>query len=76
MAQSHTRRNRPPHPSRPTTNTPLPPLALAVASEWDAQKIYLQLAQMPLMTLSCTAIQVASDPTAHQLARADGRKDF
>lgn len=42
-------------------------LALAIASEWDAQKTYLQPAQMPLMTLCCTAIdQVASDPTAHQ----------
>ena len=43
------------------------PLALAIASKWDAQKIYLQLAQMKLMTLYCTAIQVARDPTAHQL---------
>jgi len=42
-------------------------LALAVASEWDAQKTYLKPAQMPLMTLCCTAIdQVASDPSAHQ----------
>ena len=42
-------------------------LALAVASEWDAQRTYLQPAQMPLMTLCCTAIdQVASDPTAHR----------
>mmetsp|Transcript_15116 Transcript_15116/g.26992 ORF Transcript_15116/g.26992 Transcript_15116/m.26992 type:complete len:406 (-) Transcript_15116:60-1277(-) len=42
-------------------------LALAVASEWDAQKIYLQPAQMPLMTLCCTAIdQVASDPSVHR----------
>ena len=42
-------------------------LALAIASEWDAQRKYLQPAQMPLMTLCCTAIdQVAADPTAHQ----------
>jgi len=46
---------------------PSPALALAVASEWDSQKTYLQPAQMPIMTLCCTAIdQVASDPTAHQ----------
>ena len=43
------------------------PLALAVASEWDAQKEYLRPAQMPLMTLCCTAIdQVASDPDPHR----------
>lgn len=43
------------------------PLALAIASEWDAQLKYLQPAQMPLMTLACTAIdQVASDPSAHR----------
>eukprot|EP00970_Alexandrium_tamarense_P002831 scaffold391_cov189-Alexandrium_tamarense.AAC.22 len=42
-------------------------LALAVASEWDAQEKVLRPAQMPLMTLCCTAIdQVASDPSAHQ----------
>ena len=46
----------------------LPSLALTVASEWEAQNISLQRAHMPLMTLSCTAIdQVANDPTAHQL---------
>lgn len=46
---------------------PSPALALAVASEWDSQKTYLQPAQMPIMTLCCTAIdQVASDPSAHQ----------
>jgi len=44
------------------------PLALAVAAEWDAQKKYLQPAQMPLMTLCCTAIdQVASNPSPHQI---------
>mmetsp|Transcript_22151 Transcript_22151/g.46381 ORF Transcript_22151/g.46381 Transcript_22151/m.46381 type:complete len:410 (-) Transcript_22151:2600-3829(-) len=42
-------------------------LALAVASEWDSQEKYLRPAQMPLMTLCCTAIdQVASNPTAHR----------
>ncbi|KAL7433827.1 hypothetical protein ACHAXM_003759 [Skeletonema potamos] len=46
---------------------PSPVLALAVAAEWDSQKKYLQPAQMPIMTLCCTAIdQVASDPTPHQ----------
>ena len=44
------------------------PLALAVATEWDSQKKYLQPAQMPLMTLCCTAIdQVASHPLPHQI---------
>ncbi|KAL7541748.1 hypothetical protein ACHAXR_011475 [Thalassiosira sp. AJA248-18] len=47
---------------------PSPTLALAIASEWDSQKTYLQPAQMPLMTLACTAIdQVASNPTMHQI---------
>lgn len=42
-------------------------LALAVASEWDAQEKFLRPAQMPLMTLCCTAIdQVASDPNLHR----------
>lgn len=42
-------------------------LALAVASEWDAQSDYLRPAQMPLMTLCCTAIdQVASQPDSHR----------
>ena len=46
---------------------PSPILAMAVASEWDSQKKYLQPTQMPIMTLCCTAIdQVASDPTAHR----------
>lgn len=48
-------------------SVPSPVLALAVAAEWDSQKQYLQPAQMPIMTLCCTAIdQVASDPTPHQ----------
>ena len=39
------------------------PLAMAVASEWDAQGTRLRPAQMPLMTLCCTAIdQVAAGP--------------
>ncbi|KAL3793143.1 hypothetical protein HJC23_005645 [Cyclotella cryptica] len=43
------------------------PLALAVASEWDAQQKFLRPAQMPLMTLCCTAIdQVASNPNPHR----------
>jgi ATP synthase F1 complex assembly factor 2 len=42
-------------------------LALAVASEWDSQSEYLRPAQMPLMTLCCTAIdQVASHPESHR----------
>lgn len=46
---------------------PALPLALAVAAEWDAQETYLQPAQMPLMTLCCTAIdQLAADPAAHR----------
>jgi ATP synthase F1 complex assembly factor 2 len=43
-------------------------LAIAIASEWDAQKTHLRPAQMPLMTLCCTAIdQVANNPTVHQI---------
>ena len=43
------------------------PLALAVASEWDAQGTHLTPAQMPLMTLCCTAIdQVAGAPGPHR----------
>ncbi|KAL3763033.1 hypothetical protein ACHAW5_000430 [Stephanodiscus triporus] len=46
---------------------PSVPLAMAVASEWDAQGTHLRPAQMPLMTLCCTAIdQVASQPTSHR----------
>jgi ATP synthase F1 complex assembly factor 2 len=42
-------------------------LALAIGSEWDAQKTHLRPAQMPLMTLCCTTIdQVANSPTSHQ----------
>lgn len=43
------------------------PLALAVASEWDDQATHLRPAQMPLMTLCCTAIdQVAGGPGPHR----------
>jgi ATP synthase F1 complex assembly factor 2 len=42
-------------------------LAIAVGTEWDAQLTHLRPAQMPLMTLCCTAIdQVASNPNAHR----------
>jgi ATP synthase F1 complex assembly factor 2 len=42
-------------------------LAIAVGSEWDAQLTHLRPAQMPLMTLCCTAIdQVAANPNAHR----------
>jgi len=42
-------------------------LAIAIASEWDAQKTHLRPAQMPLMTLCCTTLdQVANNPTSHQ----------
>jgi ATP synthase F1 complex assembly factor 2 len=43
------------------------PLAIAIASEWDAQRTHLRPAQMPLMTLCCTAIdQVAPHPESHR----------
>ena len=43
------------------------PLAIAIASEWDAQRTHLRPAQMPLMTLCCTAIdQVAPHPDSHR----------
>jgi ATP synthase F1 complex assembly factor 2 len=43
-------------------------LALAIASEWDAQKTHLRPAQMPLMTLCCTTLdQVANNPSSHQI---------
>lgn len=35
-------------------------LAYMIAAEWDAQKKYLQPANMPLMTLACTALDQAS----------------
>jgi len=35
-------------------------LAWAIAAEWDAQKDYLQVSQMPLMTLACTALDQTS----------------
>lgn len=42
-------------------------LAWAIAAEWDAQEEYLQPAQMPLMTLACTALdQTASTPQIAQ----------
>ena len=38
-------------------------LAMAVAAEWDTQRTFINPAQMPLMTLSCTAMdQTAFDP--------------
>ncbi|KAL3816440.1 hypothetical protein ACHAXA_000090 [Cyclostephanos tholiformis] len=50
-----------------TLSLPSLPLAIAVASEWDSQVAHVRPAQMPLMTLCCTAIdQVASNPTAHR----------
>lgn len=43
-------------------------LALGIASEWDAQLTHLRPAQMPLMTLCCTAIdQVAPYPKVHRM---------
>lgn len=47
---------------------PTATLALGIASEWDAQGTHLRPAQMPLMTLCCTAIdQVAPSPQVHRL---------
>jgi ATP synthase F1 complex assembly factor 2 len=42
-------------------------LAFAIAAEWDAQKKYLQPTQMPLMTLTCTALdQAAMHPSVYR----------
>jgi ATP synthase F1 complex assembly factor 2 len=42
-------------------------LAFAIAAEWDAQKKYLQPAQMPFMTLACTALdQAAMHPKVYR----------
>lgn len=42
-------------------------LAYAISAEWDAQKQYLQPANMPLMSLACTALdQVAHHPQAYR----------
>ena len=46
-------------------SVPSLPLALAISSEWSSQGRYLVPAQMPLMTLTCTAIdQLSSDRDA------------
>lgn len=50
-----------------TLAVPSETLAWAIAAEWDAQEDYLQPAQMPLMTLACTALdQTASAPDVVQ----------
>eukprot|EP00934_Nitzschia_sp_Nitz4_P003938 Nitzschia sp. Nitz4//scaffold7_size249615//154446//155627//NITZ4_001185-RA/size249615-augustus-gene-0.11-mRNA-1//1//CDS//3329558466//3928//frame0 len=42
-------------------------LATMIAAEWDAQEKHLQPANMPLMTLACTALdQVAHHPLAYR----------
>lgn len=42
-------------------------LAFAIAAEWDAQKKFLQPTQMPLMTLTCTALdQAAMHPNVYR----------
>lgn len=42
-------------------------LAYAIAAEWDAQSKYLQPANMPLMTLACTALdQVVHNPQTYR----------
>lgn len=42
-------------------------LAWAIAGEWDAQKTQIQPVQMPLMTLTCTALdQTAGHPEHYQ----------
>jgi ATP synthase F1 complex assembly factor 2 len=42
-------------------------LAHAIAAEWDAQEKYIQPANMPLMTLACTALdQVAHHPQTYR----------
>lgn len=50
-----------------TLAVPSEMLAWAIAAEWNAQEDYLQPAQMPLMTLACTALdQTASAPDVVQ----------
>ena len=48
-------------PMNQTLAVPSQNLAYAIAAEWDAQAKYLQPAQMPLMTLSCTALDQAAE---------------
>jgi ATP synthase F1 complex assembly factor 2 len=50
-------------PMGQTLAVPSKLLAWAIAAEWDSQERHLQPAQMPLMTLACTALdQTASAP--------------
>lgn len=53
-------------PMGTTLSVPSLPLALAIASEWNDQNIYLKPAQMPTMTLVCTAIDQLSIPAVRQ----------
>uniref|UniRef100_A0A7S3V7X7 ATP synthase mitochondrial F1 complex assembly factor 2 n=1 Tax=Chaetoceros debilis TaxID=122233 RepID=A0A7S3V7X7_9STRA len=41
-------------------------LALAIASEWDAQHESIKPAQMPLMTLTCTALDQFATPAVRE----------
>ena len=47
-------------------SVPSLPLAVAIASEWDDQKEYIQPAQMPLMTLVCTTIDQLTIPAVRE----------
>ena len=48
-------------------SVPSQSLAYAIAAEWDAQVKYLQPANMPLMTLACTALdQAAHHPNVYR----------
>lgn len=45
-----------------TLSVPSLPLAVAIASEWESQNETIKPAQMPLMTLACTALDQMSIP--------------
>lgn len=45
-------------PSRNKLEIPTEPLAMAVALEWDSQRLTIEPRSMPLMTLTCSTIDV------------------
>lgn len=53
-------------PMGTSLSVPSLPLALAIASEWDDQSLYLKPVQMPIMTQVCTAIDQLSIPAVRE----------
>eukprot|EP00557_Chaetoceros_sp_GSL56_P000090 CAMPEP_0176497920 /NCGR_PEP_ID=MMETSP0200_2-20121128/12010_1 /TAXON_ID=947934 /ORGANISM="Chaetoceros sp., Strain GSL56" /LENGTH=390 /DNA_ID=CAMNT_0017896023 /DNA_START=32 /DNA_END=1200 /DNA_ORIENTATION=+ len=53
-------------PMGTTLSVPSLPLALAIASEWDDQGMYIKPAQMPLMTLVCTTLDQLTIPSVRE----------